>query len=225
MLKQEVTMPTQTEENYLKAIYLLSHQGTEKVSTSALAAALGNNPASVIDMLRKLKNKKLIEYDKSRGAELNSISMITALDTVRKHRLWELFLQEKLGYAWDEVHDLAEQLEHVQHEDLANRLDAFLGYPQFDPHGEPIPSSEGKLPSVSLKTLQELKANETCRVIAVKDTSRSFLQYLRKLNIGIGTTIKVFEIIAFDGSRNVLINDSEKVTISEKFASSVFVDP
>jgi len=218
-------MPTQTEENYLKAIYLLSHQGTEKVSTSALAAALGNNPASVIDMLRKLKNKKLIEYDKSRGAELNSISMITALDTVRKHRLWELFLQEKLGYAWDEVHDLAEQLEHVQHEDLANRLDAFLGYPQFDPHGEPIPSSEGKLPSVSLKTLQELKANETCRVIAVKDTSRSFLQYLRKLNIGIGTTIKVFEIIAFDGSRNVLINDSEKVTISEKFASSVFVDP
>jgi len=179
----------------------------------------------VIDMLRKLKNKKLIEYDKSRGAELNSISMITALDTVRKHRLWELFLQEKLGYAWDEVHDLAEQLEHVQHEDLANRLDAFLGYPQFDPHGEPIPSSEGKLPSVSLKTLQELKANETCRVIAVKDTSRSFLQYLRKLNIGIGTTIKVFEIIAFDGSRNVLINDSEKVTISEKFASSVFVDP
>ena len=217
-------MPTQTEENYLKAIYLLSHRGTEKVSTSALASALGNSPASVIDMLRKLKTKKLIEYDKSRGAELNAISMVTALDTVRKHRLWELFLQEKLGYTWDEVHDLAEQLEHVQHEDLANRLDAFLGHPQFDPHGEPIPSSEGKLPSVSFKTLQELKANETCRVLAVKDTSRSFLQYMRKLNIGIGTTITVIEIIGFDGSRNVLINDSQRATVSEKFASCVFVD-
>jgi DtxR family transcriptional regulator, Mn-dependent transcriptional regulator len=216
-------MPTQTEENYLKTIYILSHQGIDKVSTTMLATALGNNPASVVDMLKKLKNKKLIEYDKSRGAELNLTSKKTAVDTIRKHRLWEMFLQEKLGYTWDEVHELAEQLEHVQNENLADRLDSFLGHPQFDPHGEPIPTSDGKLPSFSMKTLHDIPLDETCRVIAVKDTSKSFLRYLRKLNIGIGSVLKVNEIIEFDGSITILINETEKATISEKFALNVFV--
>lgn len=216
-------MPTQSEENYLKTIYLLSKQGDEKVSTTSLAAALGNNPASVVDMLKKLKNKRLISYDKSRGAELLAAGIRTAVDTVRKHRLWELFLQEKLGYTWDEVHDLAEQLEHVQQENLADRLDSFLGHPQYDPHGEPIPTSEGILPSFSIKTLRDVNLDGTCRVIAVKDTSKSFLQYLHKLNIGIGTIVKVTEIIEFDSSITILINDSEKATVSEKFASGVYV--
>jgi DtxR family transcriptional regulator, Mn-dependent transcriptional regulator len=216
-------MLTQTEENYLKAIYLLSHQGSDKVSTTALASALGNNPASVVDMLKKLKNKQLIDYDKSRGAELNSSSIKIAIDTVRKHRLWEMFLQEKLGYTWDEVHELAEQLEHVQNDNLADRLDAFLGHPKFDPHGEPIPSSEGKLPAFSLKTLQDVGLGESIRVIAVKDTSKAFLQYLLKLNIGLGTLIRVTEKIEFDGSLTILIDNTEKVTISEKLAASVFV--
>jgi DtxR family transcriptional regulator, Mn-dependent transcriptional regulator len=223
-LKPIIKMLTQTEENYIKTIYLLSHQGKNKVSNTALAAALGNNPASVVDMLKKLKNKKLIEYDKSRGAELNMASIKTAVDTVRKHRLWEMFLQEKLGYTWDEVHELAEQLEHVQNEKLADRLDTFLGHPRFDPHGEPIPTSEGILPSFSIKTIFDLNLDETSQVISVKDTSKSFLQYLRKLNIGIGSIVKVTEIFEFDGSITILINGSEKATISEKFAMNVFVN-
>lgn len=216
-------MQTISEENYLKAIYLLERQD-DKVSATVLASTLGNNPASVIDMLKKLTEKKLVTYNKTIGAKLTNTGIKTALLTIRKHRLWELFLQKTLGYTWDEVHDIAEQLEHVHDKNLADRLDKFLGFPQYDPHGEAIPKSNGHMPDIKSKTLQEVDVGKVCKIASVRDTSKSFLQHLLRLHIGIGTTIKVMEKIDFDGSLIILIGNSTKATISEKFAESIFVN-
>ena len=216
-------MQTHSEENYLKKIYLLGKAGIYKVSVTSLAGSLDNNPASVVDMFKRLTEKKLIEYDKVKGATLTEQGLKIALLTVRKHRLWEMFLQEKLGYKWDEVHDIAEQLEHVQDEQLADRLDTLLGYPKFDPHGEAIPASNGQIPDMKIKTLQEVGIGEEYKVVSVKDTSKLFLQYLQRLHIKIGVLIKVIEKIDFDGSFIILIDNSTKATVSEKLTESIYV--
>ncbi len=217
-------MHSLTEENYLKAIYRLSEIDGNKITPTSIAEALNVNAASVIDMIKKLTEKKLINYDKVKGAKLTDKGNKTALLIVRKHRLWEVFLQDKLGYSWDEIHEMAEQLEHVQHEDLADRLDKFLGYPEYDPHGDPIPKSNGKLPDTVKKLLSEIEVGKTCRVAAVKDTSTIFLQYLLQLSVSIGTKIKVIDKIAFDGSMNIQIGKDFNTTISQKFAESLLVD-
>ncbi len=214
-------MQSQSEENYLKCIYLLTIQGL-KVTPTALARALGNNPASVVDMLKKLSRKKLVRYDKARGAVATRNGMALALKMVRKHRLWEMFLHEKLGYAWDEVHDIAEQLEHVQEKNLADRLDKFLGYPKFDPHGEVIPKANGKLTKISYKTLFDLHPGSRGKVVSVKDTSRIFLQFLDKLNIEIGADIEVIEKISYDGTLMINIKNA-RALVSPEFAKSIYV--
>src|ERR1043165_4929919 len=170
---------TLSEENYLKSIFNQTAEGN-KITPTSIAEALGNNPASVVDMIRKLADKKLIQYDKVKGARLTEKGRQTALQIVRKHRLWEVFLKEKLDYTWDEVHDVAEQLEHIHHPDLADRLDRFLGFPEYDPHGDPIPRADGKMAKTYRTTLSELAAGSTCQVFAVKDTGHAFLQYLQK---------------------------------------------
>lgn len=212
-----------SEENYLKAIYTLSQKEEGKISLTAIAGNLGNNPVSVIDMLRKLSEKKLISYDKKKGARLTEKGSKTAVDIVRKHRLWESFLSEKLGYSWDTIHDIAEQLEHVHDKELADRLDKFLGYPEFDPHGDPIPKANGKLADVPKTMLYSIPSGKTCTVVAVKDTSAEFLQYLRKLDISIGTKLKVIEKIAFDDSIVLQIAKGKQITISEKFSRNILV--
>jgi DtxR family Mn-dependent transcriptional regulator len=217
-------MHSLSEENYLKTIYSLSKQSDDKVSVKSISDVLNNNPASVIDMLKKLTNKKLIHYDKFKGAKLTEKGLKIALFIVRKHRLWEVFLQEKLGYKWDEIHEIAEQMEHIKHEDLVERLDKFLGFPEYDPHGDPIPKSNGQLPDTVKKLLSEIEVGKTCRVAAVKDTSTIFLQYLLQLSVSIGTKIKVIDKIAFDGSMNIQIGKDFKTTVSQKFAESVLVD-
>lgn len=217
-------MHTLSEENYLKAIYNLDKQGLAKITPTAISEALGNNPASVVDMLKKLVDKKLLQYEKSKGVKLTHTGQNVAISIVRKHRLWEAFLLEKLGYGWDEVHDIAEQLEHVYHPELADRLDKYLGFPQYDPHGDPIPKANGES-AVSYKTLlAEIDENKKCRVVAVKDTSTPFLQYLRKLNIGIGTTISVIEKIPFDGSLTISINNELQQNVSRLFADNLLVE-
>ena len=216
-------MQTNSEENYLKTIFKLSKQAKDKVSVKSVADSLGNNPASVIDMLKKLKDKKLIDYDKSKGAQLTTDGLNLALLIVRKHRLWEVFLKEKLNYTWAEVHEIAEQLEHIQHAELADRLDKFLGFPEYDPHGDPIPKANGQLPDASKKTLSEINIGKGCRVVAVKDTSTDFLQYLQHLSIGIGTPLKVIEKIAFDSSVTIEIDENQKASVSKKFAESLMV--
>jgi len=217
-------MPTLSEENYLKAVYNLGKQGEDKISPTAIAQALSNNPASVIDMLKKLSEKKLLQYEKTRGAKLTDKGRKTALSIIRNHRLWEVFLLEKLGYTWDEVHSIAEQLEHVHHADLADRLDKFLGFPQYDPHGDPIPKSNGEMPNLSTTTLLEILPGKTCKVVGVRDTSAHFLKYLQKLQIGIGSSIKMLDKIDFDGSINIQIGKNNPVSVSKKFAENVLVE-
>jgi DtxR family transcriptional regulator, Mn-dependent transcriptional regulator len=174
-------------------------------------------------MLKKLVDKKLITYDKVKGARLTEKGGKVAVTVVRKHRLWEVFLLEKLGYSWDVVHEIAEQLEHIQHQELADRLDAFLGYPEFDPHGDPIPNANGELPKTTSILLSEIEEGQSCKVAAVKDTSPSFLQYLLQLSIGIGTRIKLIERIPFDGSVVIQIGKESRKTVSKKFADNLLV--
>lgn len=221
-VKKENIVQTLTEENYLKAILKLAHNTMEKVSPTAIADEIGVNAASVIDMLKKLKDKKWINYDKKSGAELTLEGNKLALNIVRKHRLWEVFLFEKLKYTWDEVHEMAEQLEHIKNKDLADRLDEFLGFPEFDPHGDPIPKANGTFPKLSRVLLSDKNIGDQCMVVAIKDTSPAFLQYLKHLAIDLGSNITVIDKIAFDNSLLITIN-GVKTNVSDKFANSIFV--
>jgi DtxR family Mn-dependent transcriptional regulator len=217
-------MYTLSEENYLKSIYRLAQQTNFKITPTAIAESLGNNPASVVDMIRKLTEKQLIAYDKKNGVKLTAQGLKDAVLIVRRHRLWEVFLLEKLGYHWDEIHDIAEELEHISNATLADRLDKFLGFPEYDPHGDPIPKANGKVPKPYSVTLTDLKAGDTCRVAAVRDTSSSFLQYLQKLDIGIGTRIQLIEKIPFDNSLVISISGKENTTVSQKFGENILID-
>ena len=216
-------MYTLTEENYLKAIFHLKQKRVDKISPSAIAEEMGINAASVVDMIKKLSEKELISYDKSNGANLSPQGNKIALDIVRKHRLWEVFLLERLGYTWDVVHEIAEQLEHVKHDELADRLDKHLGFPEFDPHGDPIPNSKGELPSIINTLLSEIEAGQTCQVAAVKDTSAAFLHYLEQLSITIGTKINVLEKIPYDESMAIQIGKTMKTNVSKMFAENLLV--
>ncbi len=216
-------MQTFSEENYLKIIYNLDKQGLKKITPTAIAEALNNNPASVVDMIKKLSEKKLIQYEKTKGVKLTEKGRNIAVSIVRKHRLWEAFLVENLGYGWEQVHEIAEQLEHVHHPELADRLDKFLGYPKYDPHGDPIPKANGETALTYKTLLAEIEEGKTCRVVAVKDTSPSFLQYLKKLEIGIGTKLTLMEKIPFDNSIVILTGDKTKTTVSRIFAENLLV--
>ncbi len=217
-------MQSHSEENYLKYIYLLSLKNEGKVTITALAGALKNNPASVIDMLKKLTEKKLTDYGKDIGVKLRDTGKHYALLIVRKHRLWEFFLQKKLGYTWDEVHEIAEQLEHVQYDDLADRLDAFLEFPQFDPHGDPIPDRFGKFPELKTCLLSEFCDNKRSRVVGLTNMSTSFLKYLDKMGIRIGTAIEVLEKYDFDSSIDLKINDATKIHLSQQAAQNILIE-
>jgi DtxR family Mn-dependent transcriptional regulator len=217
-------MNSLTEENYLKSIYRLSQDENAKITLTSIAEDIGVNAASVLDMIKKLTEKNLISYDKIKGAKLLEKGRKGALSIVRNHRLWEVFLLEKLHYSWDVVHEIAEQLEHIKHPELADRLDAFLGFPEYDPHGDPIPKSSGEMPSTFKTLLSEIEVGKTCRVVAVKDTSSVFLQYLVQLHVTIGTKIKVLDKIPFDNSMSIQIGKAPIASVSKKFAENLLVD-
>ena len=214
---------TTSEENYIKSIYHLQ-QGTGLVNTNSVAAEMNTRPASVTDMLKKLKSKKLLQYEKYKGFKLSEAGKKAALAVVRKHRLWEYFLVEHLKFDWDKVHPIAEELEHISSEELVQRLDNFLGNPLFDPHGDPIPKSNGEIPTTVKTLLSEIEIGKSCRVVAVKDTSSVFLQYLEQLSVNIGTKIKVLDIVPFDNSMLLQIGKEIKTTVSKRFAESLLVD-
>lgn len=216
-------MNTLSEENYLKAIFRLSHKSDDKISLTAVAESLGNNAASVVDMIKKMSDKQLIEYDKIKGVRLTQQGLKDSIVIVRKHRLWEVFLLEKLGFHWDEIHDIAEELEHVSNASLADRLDQFLGFPEYDPHGDPIPKANGKFPKTFTVSLADVKTGTTCKVAAVRDTNSAFLQYLIKLNIGIGTSIQVLEKIEFDQSLVLRISEAITTTVSQRFSENILI--
>jgi DtxR family Mn-dependent transcriptional regulator len=215
---------SQTEENYIKAIYTLSERSkTFDTSTNEIAVRLNTKPPSVSDMLRRLTDKKLVTYQKYRKVQLTKTGKQLAIQIIRKHRLWEVFLHEKLNFSWDEVHEVAEQLEHIQSEKLTRRLEEYLGFPQFDPHGDPIPSANGELKEQKRLMLSEIGIGHSCQVVGVKDSSTDFLKYLHQMNIGIGTKIKVVEKIAFDHSLIVSIKKGTQSAVSKKFADNVLV--
>jgi|TARA_B100000700_G_scaffold153230_1_gene170090 DtxR family Mn-dependent transcriptional regulator len=213
---------TSAEENYLKAILTIQLGTKNKVSTNSIAVELGTSPASVSDMLKKLLDKKLIKYQKYKGVSLSRKGKAKAVSVLRKHRLWETFLVEKLKFNWSEVHNIAEQLEHIRSEELIDRLDSFLGYPAFDPHGEPIPDKNGEMPITDTILLSSVPINLSVKVMGVNTDNRIFLEYLDRLKIRIGSIIKILSKIDFDESIQVLIN-KKKYQISNKTASHILV--
>ena len=211
------------EENYLKAIYHLSNHGLASVSTNALAEEMQTTAASVSDMMGKLSKKKVVDYQKYRGVNVSAKGKEVALRVIRKHRLWEVFLVDKLNFHWDEVHDIAEQLEHIKSPLLISRLDEFLNFPKHDPHGDPIPDEHGVFSTVKKIQLTELESNMPSQVVAVNDSSTAFLKYLDKVGISIGTKIQIEDRNDFDGSLDITINQQKSLTISQTAAENILV--
>jgi DtxR family Mn-dependent transcriptional regulator len=213
-----------TEENYLKALYRLTQDNPdEEAGTSELATNLGVKTATANDMLKRLKEKKLIDYEKYGKITLTASGKKSALKIIRKHRLWETFLHEKLNFAWDEVHEVAEQLEHIQSEKLLEQLDSFLGHPQFDPHGDPIPDKNGKMPTLKAMPLSAAQANKKYKLVGVCNHSVAFLQFLNKTGLTINNSIEVKEIQAFDKSMTVVINNKTQTMLSNEVTQNLLV--
>lgn len=210
------------EENYIKAIYHLQ-LGDGTVSTNELAAELQTKAASVTDMLKKLKAKKLLSYEKYKGVRLSNDGKKLALVIVRKHRLWEFFLVHTLQFGWDEVHEVAEELEHISSRKLVEKLDAFLGHPKFDPHGDPIPDSHGKMAVQQQINLIDLDINSPAEVSGVGSQSTELLELLKHKHIGIGTKLEVKRKFSFDNSIEVKIKNQNAFTISQQLAQALFV--
>ena len=213
---------TLSEENYLKTIYHLTTISDAEVSTNAIAEKIETKASSVTDMLKKLSEKDLVNYVKYQGVSLTDKGKLSAKMIVRKHRLWEVFLVDKLDFSWDEVHDIAEQLEHIKSEKLVNKLDDFLGNPTEDPHGDPIPNAKGQITKTEKQLLSELTVNQIGICVGVKDSSADFLKYLDKQEIALGSKIEIIGKESFDLSLKIKV-DSKEMTISNKIASNIFV--
>ncbi len=212
-----------TEENYLKAILFLTMNGENGASTNAISMRLRTTPASVSDMLKRLAEKDLLLYRKYQGVNLTDEGRRVAMRTLRKHRLWEVFLVEKLGFGWEEVHDVAEQLEHIQSVKLTDRLDAYLGNPKYDPHGDPIPDKDGQLPKYSELLLSDCDLGDNLLVRGVKDSSREFLEYLEKLGVGLGTRLTIIAKEKFDGSMQISLEQQRLLMLSQQVSINLFV--
>ncbi len=219
-------MLSDTEENYLKALLRITgEQGSGgEAGTNQLAAKLNVRPATATDMLKKLREKQLVNYEKYGKISLTDTGRDLAITIIRKHRLWETFLFDKLGFSWDEVHDIAEQLEHIKSDKLVERLDKFLGFPQFDPHGDAIPTADGNYIDEARLTLAEAAEHQPYVIVAVKDNSPSFLQYVSEIGMRIHSQVKVLHKYAFDHSMALEI-DGIKTSISDKVAQNIYCKP
>ena len=213
---------TLAEENYLKAIYHLENQSTNGVSTNALAEEMQTKASSATDMIKKLAEKNMISYIPYQGVTLSEAGRAYAVKVVRKHRLWEVFLLEKLNFSWDEVHDVAEQLEHIKSEKLTDKLDEFLGFPKTDPHGDPIPDKHGHFEKVDKTSLTNAQVGMTYVCVGVDDSSSDFLKYLDGNKISLGTVIQILHKEPFDNSIKIKFNEVELV-VSEHVAKNLFV--
>lgn len=211
-----------SEENYIKSIYHLQ-SASDKVNTNSLARLLNTKAASVTDMLKKLKVKKLIQYERYYGFTLNEKGKQTALDIIRRHRLWEFFLVAKLGFEWQKVHVIAEELEHVSSTELIKKLDAYLGNPTIDPHGDPIPDRNGKMPVINQINLFELPLKKTAIVSSVGNQSEQMLEMLKHYGIGIGSQIRINKTFDFDNSLEIKLSKQPACIISEQLAKNIFV--
>ncbi|WP_273568950.1 metal-dependent transcriptional regulator [Maribacter halichondriae] len=213
---------TLSEEDYIKAIYHLGKGESTAISTNAISEQMETKPSSVTDMVRKLSDKGLINYKKYKGVSLTEIGKKTALGLVRKHRLWEVFLVDKLDFSWDEVHEVAEQLEHIKSEKLIDQMDKLLGFPQVDPHGDPIPSKNGEFKKAIKKLLNEVPVGTQGICVGVRDSSAPFLKFLDKNNIALGDSISVIDREEFDGSLHIKIKEND-IHISNQIASNLYL--
>lgn len=220
-------MFTQAEENYLKAIYKITQNTADQtVNTKAIADELGTTSASVTDMIKKLTDKSLLSYEKYYGVSLTKEGQKMAIKLLRKHRLWEVFLHDKLGFNWDEVHDVAEQLEHIQSLLLIERLDAFLDYPKFDPHGDPIPNENGNFTyrnQVSLSSIKE--SGKQLTMLGVKRHHSEFLKYLDSIHLKPGAQIKILSIQEYDQSIKLRVEDRDEILITQQVSQDILVKP
>lgn len=216
---------SQTEENYLKAIYQLAEKQANHVMTNQIAHYLESSAASVTDMLKKLAEKQLINYEKYKGVQLTEEGNSIATALIRKHRLWEYFLVENLEFEWDEVHEIAEELEHIKSDRLTDRLDAYLQYPKYDPHGDPIPDKEGHYAYRSDLLLKDFEKGQEGLVVGVKNSNQTFLQYLDSVNLNLGSAIKVLETYAFDHSMLIELDGGRQLNVSYEVAQNLYVKP
>lgn len=213
---------TISEENYVKVIYHLSNVSPKCVNTNAIAGMLDTKASSVTDMMKKLSEKQMVSYQKYQGVILTEKGTHTAKMVIRKHRLWEVFLVDKLNFTWDEVHEIAEELEHIKSEKLINSLDAFLDFPAFDPHGDPIPDENGTIKKVDKLLLSDGNNGFDYQCVGVKDTSVEFLQYLDKQKISLGSKIKIISKEDFDASQTIQL-ENKIIVISNKIAENIFI--
>ncbi|MCX2475973.1 metal-dependent transcriptional regulator [Pedobacter sp. MC2016-05] len=214
-------MQSFTEENYLKIIYHLA-ENTNNVQTNAIAEQMQTKPASVTDMIKKLADKGFIDYVKYQGVTMTEKGRNAAIDIVRKHRLWEVFLVDKLNFKWDEVHDVAEELEHIKSTALIERLDEFLGFPKSDPHGDPIPDKNGRFAKTQFTKLIELKIGDSGTITGVSQHSSAFLKHLEKLGLTLGKQIQINDVTDFDGSVEIVISDKQ-INISREVAKHILI--
>lgn len=212
-----------TEENYLKAIFKIAEREEKPASTNAISAEISTSAASVTDMLKRLSEKALIHYEKYKGVTLTANGDKIAKHLIRKHRLWEVFLVDKLHFSWDKVHDMAEQLEHIQAPELVERLDAFLGFPKFDPHGDPIPDAKGNFTFRKQSPLLEMAIGDQGVVVGVQDHSTAFLQYLDRLRLVLGAKVQLVEHFEYDESVKILLNGEQEQILSKKVAQNLFI--
>jgi DtxR family transcriptional regulator, Mn-dependent transcriptional regulator len=213
---------SESEENYIKSIYTLQEK-TGKVNTNSLAKFLNTSAASITDMLKKLKIKKVLEYKRYYGFHLNVAGKKEALKIIRRHRLWEFFLVSKLGMEWEKVHDIAEELEHVSSPELINRLDTYLGNPKIDPHGDPIPDESGNIQVLKQIALRDVSVNKSAVVSSVSNQTPEMMEMLNHYNIGIGSHIKILKSFGFDGSLEIKIARKPECIISGVVAQNIFV--
>lgn len=216
-------MLSHTEENHIKAVYHLSTEGRASVSTTELAARMNTTPASITDMIKRLSTKKLLTYERYHGVRITMEGQRTALRIIRRHRLWETFLVNKLGFTWDQVHDVAEQLEHVQSSQLVDKLDDFLGNPVTDPHGHWIPDRDGNITAPERLPLSTAPLNQHLQLQSIGDQNPAVLQYLSRIGVYIGAEVMITERRSFDGSMEVLIDNKENVTLSREVGQQLFV--
>lgn len=213
-----------TEENYIKAIWHLSDSGDKSVSTNELAGRMGTSPASITDMVKRLSTKRLVRYEPYQGVRITDKGTASALLIIRKHRLWETFLVEKLGFHWDEVHEVAEQLEHIHSDQLIDKLDDFLGRPAFDPHGHFIPDRDGRFQHSNHFPLSSLEQGKYAKIASIRNGSPELLQYLSRIGIYIGAHIRVLEQRSFDGSMEIEVNKKNQIVISREVSENLFIN-
>jgi len=217
-------MISPTEEDYLKAIYHIQENiGNNHVKTSAIAQSMNTSAASVTDMMKRLNEKQLVVHEKYKGVQLTEAGRDIVKKLIRKHRLWEVFMVEKLKFRWDEVHEIAEQLEHINSPTLTNRLDTFLGYPKFDPHGDPIPDEHGNIHERKQFLLSELKKGKKVVVVGVVQYEPRFLRYLAEQKLVLGTTLELLKHYEFDDSMTLQVSGDRTLTISSKVSQNLYV--